>query len=111
MLNESTPKKERSKLNFDDQTRPNECPSVRAALRGQPVRRPHIRGVRSITGPFLARLGATAAMISIISGVGGFLWVRTASTPPGVSVAEEDVHQRARSGASRLPPANSRTAL
>src|SRR5438093_9838394 len=30
-------------------------------------------GGRSITGPFLASLGATAAMISIVSGVGEFL--------------------------------------
>src|SRR5262245_38717579 len=29
-------------------------------------------GARSITGPFLAQLGATAAMVSIISGVGEF---------------------------------------
>ena len=30
-------------------------------------------GARSITGPFLAQLGATAAIISIVSGAGEFL--------------------------------------
>jgi hypothetical protein len=30
-------------------------------------------GARSITGPFLAQLGATAAIISIVSGVGEFV--------------------------------------
>src|SRR3954451_18541957 len=30
-------------------------------------------GARSVTGPFLAQLGATAALISIISGAGEFI--------------------------------------